>query len=810
MRMTTPIAVLALLSSTSPAWAKRAPTEAATRDPHVLKLTSDGDVGFLDVIERVEGDIPRGAPVVVDIRGLDAFTKAAITQHLTSSGASRVVERDLLGAHRPEAGLEREEQLREPDAGSVGAFDLPVENVQVRAPADTYQWQPPQYLLQTSIFKRPHRATAGLYLTEALDELPTEAVCISVRTVDASDGTIAWYGLECGDANTAAALAMATSLIEESAESSPALRSGQRILQLPVEVVTGNDSERLPIDNALYHAANNILAKRGCAVQAVPPGSTSGGRDGEQWSFHPVPFEPVTTTIIDGWVQARYAISIDARSTTIEAGKLLEQLQDGIDEQLIDPDLVSARTDSTVSVLQMDIEAVDLRSGRLVTSFEMSSGREASRAMLAEVVGSVVFGGSPSAWVEVRPIPQAAAANVDGRPVRVVEGMGLVNLRPGKHTADLSLAGDGKADVRASFETGKYQYGVLALAAPFGSLLVTTTPEGAEVLVDGQSWGASPVERTIGGGEHEVMARVEACGENARTVDVLIGEENEVLVHLDGFVEASVQPAHASIEISTAEAATGEARAQVPYGANDVTYTLEGYRPHKVGLMVESCKTSPSSFSFDGTIVTDSTPHSAEVRIDGEKVGRAKIRTIVPIGSHEVSCHWCEYGTGSTQVKVGPGQEIPVNIELDSSGFRYAVGAYAGFDSAPLLADGGLRVGAMGETWFNGRWGLQFLGDLGTGGSYKHFAAGPSLRTLFPAPGLALPIALRADFVHQDGLGLTVFPTAALDLRICAGKATSIRIGAAGGYNPARGGFLGSLDVGLLFRGGSPWQSTQE
>ncbi len=809
MKLHFPLAALVLLSSPA-AWAKKKPSEAATRDPHVLKLTSDGEVGFLDLVEQVEGDIPRGVPVVVDIRGLDAFTKAAVTRQLVSSGATRVVEREVLGVLRAAAAGEDGGASSSNSGAPVGAFDLPVENLQVRAPADAYRWQPPQYLLQTSIYKDPHRATAGLFLTEDLDELPKAPVCISVRSIDAATGTVASFALECGESSSESAVEMATGLVEDIASTSSTLKGGQRILQLPVEVVSGSNTQRLPVDNTLYHAVNNLLAKRGCSVQAVPPNSTSGGRDGERWSYHTVPFEPVTTTMLEGWIQAKYAISIDASFKKVSTDDLLDRLSGTMDEQLIDPDLLLARDGSEVSILELDVEAVDLGSGRLITSFELRSGRDASREMLAQVVSDVVFGGRPSAWVEVRPIPQSAAATVDGSAVRIIDGMGLVDLRPGKHTADLSLAGDAKADVRASFRTEKYQYGVLPLAAPFGSLAITTTPEGAEVLVDGQIWGNSPVERTIGGGDHEILARVEGCGEKSTTVDVLIGEENKALIHLDGFVEASVQPAQASIEINSRAVGEGQARVQVPYGANDITYKLKGYRAHKAGLMVDSCQTTTSSFSFDGTIVADSTPAGAEVRIDGEKVGNAQSRTIVPIGRHEVSCHWCEYGSGSTVVQVGPGQEVPVSIDLDGTGFRFALGAYAGMDYAPLLDSGGLRAGAMGEAWINGRWGLQAMADVGTDGDYTHIAVGPSVRALFPAPGLALPFALRADMIYQSGVGLTVIPTAALDLRICAGKATSFRIGAAGGYNPSRGGFMGSVDVGLLFRGGSPWKNSED
>ena len=150
-----------------------------------------------------------------------------------------------------------------------------------------------------------------------------------------------------------------------------------------------------------------------------------------------------------------------------------------------------------------------------------------------------------------------------------------------------------------------------------------------------------------------------------------------------------------------------------------------------------------------------------------------------------------------------------MDIELDGTGFRILVGPYAGFLATPQLdSEGGLRVGAMAETWFSGRFGLQLLGDIGIGQSYQHLAVGPTMRALFPVPGLALPISLRADMLHHRDGGLTVFPSLAADLRICAGKATALRIGGHGGYGP-RGGFLGGMSVGVTWRSNSPWKGEE-
>ncbi len=787
--------------ASSPASAQERVSDAATRDPHIMKLASDGEVGFLSIDERIGGKVPRGSTVLVDIQGMDALTRAAVLQHLLSSGVARVVERDALGTERVISGTESD-PVEAQAPGRERVFDLPVENVQVLAPQDYLSWQPPQTLVQLSIYKNPHKPTATLFVPDG-EELPSNPVCLEARSVDASTGIISWLGLGCGGSSGAEVMEMGKDLLRRAARETTSLGAGKRVLELPVQVISDSGTQNLPADNELYFAFANTLAQQGCYLMDVPPGASTGGRDGERWSYHAVPFEPVSASRMEGWVQAHYSIRILARETPVEALELLVGLE-GMDEQLIDPDLALMDPEAKVPVLVMDIEAVDLQSGRILSNLELSTGRDVSRDMLAEVTTGLLCGGSARSWVELRPIPQSASVRIDRQEQRIVDGYGLASLRPGNHSAELILDGEGQPDAKAKFRVGEYQYGVLPLAAPFGSLAITTTPEGAEVFVDGEPWGPSPVSRTIGGGEHEIVARVDGCGEKSRTVDVIIGEENKALVHLPGFLEASVSPSEAAITVNGKRVGVGQASVQVPYGSNELTYSLEGYRDQRGTLMIDSCQTSEASYAFDGTIVVQSAPKGAQARIDGEVIGNTTARKIVPIGTHTVSCHWCEYGSASKQVDVGSGEKVPVTLDLDGGGFRFALGPYTGLFMHPDLGSSTLRLGAMAETWFSGRLGLQFAGDIGTGDAYKHSSAGLALRTLFPAPGLAMPIALRADMLHHNDGGTTVYPTLATDLRICSGRTASIRVGASGGYSP-RGGFLGGLSFGVLWRGNSPW-----
>jgi hypothetical protein len=72
-------------------------------------------------------------------------------------------------------------------------------------------------------------------------------------------------------------------------------------------------------------------------------------------------------------------------------------------------------------------------------------------------------------------------------------------------------------------------------AAPVatGSLSVETDPAGASVVVDGQSWGVTPlVERTLAPGDHRVRVVKDGYLENSRVVSVQAGQAGRVQVRL--------------------------------------------------------------------------------------------------------------------------------------------------------------------------------------------------------------------------------------------------------------------------------------
>jgi hypothetical protein len=87
--------------------------------------------------------------------------------------------------------------------------------------------------------------------------------------------------------------------------------------------------------------------------------------------------------------------------------------------------------------------------------------------------------------------------------------------------------------------------GALKNAGRSGSLSVTVEPEGAQVLVEGVSFGPAPVKVTLAAGSWEVVARKPDFRQAVRKVSLAAGAEEAVTLTLDEMVY------HGAIRVET-------------------------------------------------------------------------------------------------------------------------------------------------------------------------------------------------------------------------------------------------------------------
>ncbi len=297
--------------------------------------------------------------------------------------------------------------------------------------------------------------------------------------------------------------------------------------------------------------------------------------------------------------------------------------------------------------------------------------------------GSGRAGGSGTLKVDSR--PTGAEVKVDGQ-VRGTTPLSLP-LQPGAHVIEIAAGSEPRViPVTVSAGETLSQYVELAGASALGRLSIASTPTGANVLVNGQPRGVTPLDLPdIEPGEHEVV--LELDGRRVRqAVSVTGGATTTVALSLEGppvtELAAGMLPSPASAP------ALGHLVVQVPFemrvlsrgaqigltssrlGLPPGTYELEivsdtlGFRTTaRVDIVAGRTVRLPVSLP-KGVAHLNATPW-AEVWIDGEKVGETPIGNLpVTIGPHEIVFRHPELGEQAHAATVTASAPLRLSVDL--------------------------------------------------------------------------------------------------------------------------------------------------
>ena len=101
-----------------------------------------------------------------------------------------------------------------------------------------------------------------------------------------------------------------------------------------------------------------------------------------------------------------------------------------------------------------------------------------------------------------------ANISVDGRsdPTWVTPHM-IKDLSPGEHRLVVSKPGFHEARQTVTVEAGKAITINVTLAPPRGEIAIATNPPGAEVLIDGKSYGPGPIRAEVDAGPHAFLVK---------------------------------------------------------------------------------------------------------------------------------------------------------------------------------------------------------------------------------------------------------------------------------------------------------------
>ena len=161
----------------------------------------------------------------------------------------------------------------------------------------------------------------------------------------------------------------------------------------------------------------------------------------------------------------------------------------------------------------------------------------------------------------------------------------IADLPAGAHNVEISMDGYDTSEQSVIVESGQTVNVVGNLTAPRAEFGITTKPPGVEVLIDGKSYGPSPVHATLAPGNHTYSVMQPGAAPYENTVALKSGEIISKTITLGaavatGIVEVRTIPPGATVTADgTPVGGQTPTSFRLPVGAHALVISLSGYLP---------------------------------------------------------------------------------------------------------------------------------------------------------------------------------------------------------------------------------------
>ncbi len=248
-------------------------------------------------------------------------------------------------------------------------------------------------------------------------------------------------------------------------------------------------------------------------------------------------------------------------------------------------------------------------------------------------------------------------------------------LRSGAHRVSATLEGYYPLDTEIQVGQLADQSFALELTKLPGLVTLTTDPEvGAQVLVDGESLGTTPLlDAELRPGTHRLEFRAERFLSEVRELEVRGGGDRQTLVArlTPNWAPVSLrtEPPGATVIVDGMPVGTTPAALELTAGEREIEVRLSGYNAWSGKILVTA--NEPQQLpdvrlrQADGRVEIASLPTEASVSIDGEFRGRTPLTVrLSPGRAHQLTLTKPGYETTSRELSVQADSGRRVQIEL--------------------------------------------------------------------------------------------------------------------------------------------------
>ncbi|MHC4321252.1 MAG: PEGA domain-containing protein, partial [Planctomycetota bacterium] len=277
--------------------------------------------------------------------------------------------------------------------------------------------------------------------------------------------------------------------------------------------------------------------------------------------------------------------------------------------------------------------------------------------------------------IMVKSEPPSAVIYLDNDNIGVTPAI-ITQILPGKYKVKIKMDGydawSQSVDVKANKETSL----TAVLQGKDGSIVMSSKPTKAEVFIDGNNAGVTPVTiNSIKPGKHFVEVNLDGYETWSKEISVEAEKEISLTAELTtkyGSISLGSKPTKAKIYLDSIEISTTPASLRsVPHGTHLVEVRMDGYNVWKKSVNVEPGKEKVLTAILQvktGSVSIKSQPKNAKIYLDGKYAGTTpeSIPSIIP-GTHEIKVEMDDYDVWSETVNIEAGKENVITAVLQRS-----------------------------------------------------------------------------------------------------------------------------------------------
>ncbi|QDA31598.1 PEGA domain-containing protein [Thermococcus indicus] len=225
---------------------------------------------------------------------------------------------------------------------------------------------------------------------------------------------------------------------------------------------------------------------------------------------------------------------------------------------------------------------------------------------------------------------------------------------------------------KITLEAGGEKKLTATLTPKFGYLTVTSSPSGAEVYVDSNYIGTTPLEDyKLSTGEHSVVVKKNDYQDYETTVTIEPGKTEKLEVTLSkepGTLKITSEPSGAKVYIGGDYKGTTPLTLNLAPGTYDVKLTMKDYEDYTTTVTLSPGETKSLSATLKpayGYLSVESDPSGAEVYVDGNYIGTTPITDYkLSPGEHSIRIKKDGYEEYTKTVSVEAGKSVSVSAGL--------------------------------------------------------------------------------------------------------------------------------------------------